>query len=115
MTCILQLVYIIIFFYILVAETPPQANCVHPLTKDVSLTETVRLECSATGRNVQYQWKLKSGSFPSKVTGINTNTLVIPDVRSSDNNRYSCVASNEGGSIFAAIIQFRITGESMII
>jgi len=33
------------------------------------------------------------------VTSINTNTLLIPDVRLSDDNTYNCAASNEGGSI----------------
>ena len=50
------------------------------------------------------------GSFPNKVTGINTNTLVIPDVRSSDDNTYTCVARNEGGRVSSHIAQLTVTG-----
>ena len=70
---------------------------IRPLPLSVDLTQTATFTCSATGYNVSYQWRVGSGSFPSKVTGINTNTLVIPDVRSSDDNMYGCVISNEAG------------------
>ena len=68
-----------------------------PASQHVNLTQTATFTCSATGYSVQYNWTIGSGTFPSKVTGINTNILVIPGVRSSDNNTYTCVASNEGG------------------
>ena len=67
------------------------------------------LTCNATGKNISYKWKIGSGSFPTKVTGINTTTLVIPDVRSSDDNTYICVASNEGGSN-SSDVKLSITG-----
>jgi len=69
-----------------------------PLPQSVDLTQTATFTCSATGYSVQYEWTIESGSFPDKVTGINTNTLMIPDVRSSDGNNYRCVVSNEGGN-----------------
>jgi len=69
-----------------------------PSPQSVDLTQNATFTCSATGYNVSYEWRIESGSFPNKVTGINTNTLVIPDVRSSDNNTYRCIVSNEGGS-----------------
>jgi len=68
-----------------------------PSPQSVDLTQTATFTCSATGYNVQYEWRIGSGSFPNKVTGINTSTLVIPDVRSSDDNTYRCRASNDGG------------------
>ena len=71
---------------------------IRPSPQSVDLTQTATFTCSATGYNVQYEWRIGSGSFPSKVTGINTTTLVIPDVRSSDDNMYGCVISNEEGS-----------------
>ena len=48
------------------------------------------------GYNVKYQWNVKSGLFPSDVTGINTSNLIIPEVRSFHGNKYTCKASNEG-------------------
>ena len=44
------------------------------------------------------------------MTGINTNTLMIPDVRSSDDNKYTCVASNEGGSVSSNGAKLTVTG-----
>ena len=83
----------------------------HPSAQHVELTECAKMTCSATGYDVNYQWTIGSGSFPSKVTGINTNTLVIPDVRSSDNNTtYSCTISNDGGSITSNPAKLTITG-----
>ena len=66
--------------------------------------------CFATGYDVSYQWAIGSGSFPSKVTGINTDTLVIPDVRSSDDNTYTCTISNDGGSITSNSAKLTVTG-----
>ena len=48
------------------------------------------------------------------MTGINTNTLVIPDVRSSDDNTYTCVASNEGGASPSYPARLTVTGMTMI-
>ena len=71
---------------------------IHPTPQHVNLTQTAIFTCNATGYNVSYEWTIGSGSFPSKVIGINSDTLVIPDVRSFDDNTYTCVASNEGGN-----------------
>ena len=86
-----------------------------PSSQSVDLTQTATFTCSATGYNVNYKWTIRSGSFPSKVTGINTNTLVIPDVRSSDDNTYTCVASNEGGSVSSKGAKLTITGMTMMV
>ena len=81
-----------------------------PLSQSVDLTQTATFTCSATGDDVKYQWTIGSGSFPSKVTGITTNTLVIPDVKSSDGNAYSCTISNDGGSVTSIPVQLTVTG-----
>ena len=85
----------------------------HPTPQHVNLTQTVIFTCNAIGYNVSYQWTIGSGSFPSKVTGINSNTLVIPDVRSSDDNTYTCVASNEGGNATSNAIKLTVIGMTM--
>jgi len=86
----------------------------HPSPQTVSLRQTATFTCSAIGYNVSYDWTIGSGSFPSKVTGIITNTLVIPDVRSSDDSTYTCVASNEGGSVSSITARLTVTGMTMI-
>ena len=86
----------------------------HPTPQHLDLTQTATFTCNATGHNVSYQWTIGSGSFPSKVTGINSNTLVIPDVRSSDDNTYTCVASNEEGNVSSNATKLTVTGMNII-
>ena len=81
-----------------------------PSPQSVDLIQTSTFTCSATGYNVKYQWEIGSGSFPSKVTGTNTNTLVIPDVRSSDDNTYTCTISNDGGNVTSDPAKLTVTG-----
>ena len=78
--------------------------------QNVDLSQVATFTCSATGYDVHYQWTIGSGSFPSKVTDTNTNTLVIPDVRSSDDNTYTCTISNDGGSVTSNPAKLTVTG-----
>ena len=71
--------------------------------------------CNATGYNVSYQWRIGSGSFSSKVRGTNSNTLIIPDVTSFDENEYICVVSNEAGSVLSRTANLTVTGEVMYV
>jgi len=48
------------------------------------------------------------------VTGIKAITLVIPYVRPSDGNTYTCVASNEGGSVTSNSATLTVTGMTMM-
>ena len=83
----------------------------HPSSQYIYPTETATFTCNASGYNVHYQWRIGSGSFPSKVMGIHSNTLVIPDVSSSDENIYTCIASNEAGSVSSHAANLILTGE----
>ena len=85
-----------------------------PFSQSVYLSQTAVFICFASGHEVKYQWTIRSRLFPNKVTGINSNTLVIPDVRSSDDNTYSCVASNEGGNVSSNATRLTILGMAMI-
>ena len=84
----------------------------HPSSQTINLTQTATFTCNATGYISSYQWTIQSGSFPGKVTGINSNTLVIPNVRSSDANTYTCVASNQAGMVSS---RAKLTVAGMII
>jgi len=48
--------------------------------------------------------------MPSNVIGTNTNTLMIPSVRSSNDDTYTCVAYNEGGTISSHPARLTVTG-----
>ena len=82
-----------------------------PLSQSVYLSQTAIFTCIATpGYELKYQWTIGSGSFPSKVTGLNNHTLVIPDVKSSDANYYTCVASNGIGSVSSNATRLTVLG-----
>ena len=78
---------------------PSPVIVINPQSQYTDLTEDATFTCNAKGYNISYYWTIGSGSFPNKVNGVYSNTLMIPDVRSSDDNTYVCVASNEGGSV----------------
>ena len=65
-----------------------------PVSQHVNLTQNAVFICNATGYKVSYNWTIGTGSFPNKVIDITNNVLVIPDVRSSDENQYCCIYSN---------------------
>ena len=93
---------------------PRPVIVLHPSSQYINLTQTATFTCNVTGDFIGYQWTIQSGLFPSKVTGINSNTLVIPDVRSSDANRYTCIASNQGGSVLSRAAKLIATGMIII-
>ena len=70
-----------------------------PTIRTQPLTQTAIFICSANGCNLSYEWTIGSGSFPRKVTDINSDTLMIPDVRLSDKNTYTCTVNNDGGRV----------------
>ena len=104
--------FLLIVNFSLLVERPTFVT--QPSSQSVDLTQTATFTCSATGYNVSYQWTIGSGSFPNKVTGINSNNLVIPNVRSSDDNTYTCVVSNRRGSR-SRDGQLTVTGMTMMI
>ena len=57
-----------------------------------------------------------SGAFPDdRATGVNSNTLTIKNVRSSDDDTYTCKASNAGGTAKSNTVQLTVTGMTMMI
>ena len=87
---------------------------IRPTPQYVNLTQTAIFTCNTTGYNVSYQWTIGSGSFPNKVIGINSNTLVIPDVRSSDDNTYTCVASNDERNTSSNATKLTVIGMNIL-
>ena len=86
-----------------------------PMSLAIYLTENVTFLCTVIGYEVtSYMWITGSGSFPNKVTDINSSTLVIPNVKSSDDNTYTCVASNSAGSANNTA-RLTVTGKTMMI
>ena len=76
----------------------------------VSLRETASITCSASEYNVSYQWIIESGSFPNKAVGTYSNTLVIPNVTSSDENTYTCMVTTQKGCVSSNTTQLIASG-----
>ena len=81
-----------------------------PFSQSLYLSQTAAFTCLTTGHEVKYQWTIRSGSLPSKVTGINHTTLVIPNITLSDANYYTCVAISEGGNISSSTTRLIVLG-----
>ena len=81
----------------------------------VSLTDTASITCSASENYVSYQWIIESGSFPSKVIGIYSNTLVIPNVTSSDENTYTCRVTTQRGCVSSNTTELITSGMILIL
>ena len=93
----------------------PPVFVLHPSSQYIYPTQTATFTCNASGHNVTYQWRIGSGSFPTKVMGIQSGTLIIPDVRSSDENTYTCIASDELWSVSSDAANLRLTGKNNMI
>ena len=99
-----------VYHFSLLVEPP--VLIVSPSSQSVNLTQTATFICNVTGYNISYQW---TGSLPSKAYNTNTSTLVIPDVRSSDDsNTYICKASNEGGNVTSDGAILTVTGKMYV-
>ena len=105
-------VRILLSFYLYIVEPSIIINVT--LNQDLDISQTATFKCNAAGYNISYYWTIGSGSFPSKVIGINSNTLIIPHLRSSDDNLYTCEASNLGGQVNRSK-QLTVTGIDHII
>ena len=89
----------------------PPVIVLHPYSQSVNLNQTAIFTCNATGYNISYQWITGSGSFPNKVTNTSSNTLIIPNVRSTDANTYTCVVSNKLGRVTSKTAILIVTGK----
>ena len=93
------------FIYIV---KPPTIDSIM-LNQGLDILQTAEFICSAAGYDVSYRWMVDSGSIPSKAFGINSNILIVPDLRSSDSNLYICEASNLAGNVNSSK-QLMVTG-----
>ena len=79
------------------------------LGQNLDILQTAVLSCNATGYGISYDWTVGSGQLPSKAIGVNTDTLIVPNLRSMDSNVYTCEASNLIGSVNSSI-SLTVTG-----
>ena len=100
-------------FIYCVVSTPKLT--IQPSSQQVNIGQNATFSCQAVGYKIRYQWTIGSGSFPSKVTGITTNTLMIPDVILSDGNTYTCTVSNGKGTVSSNPAELTIKGNVHIL
>ena len=84
--------HIIIFVDITVN---PKENTTAAEGTDVTLT------CNASvADNLRYQWmRMGKKTISSRAIGLNSSTLIIPDITVEDNGNYYCVVSSGGISV----------------
>ena len=92
----MQLQYVVTHIHMCIITSFVIVPCLEisvlPKPQAIDLTQTATFTCSATGYNISYFWTNgdKLEPFLDKVMGINNNTLVIPNVRSTDAGKYCC-------------------------
>ena len=99
-------IFILYLFYYIVR--PPIIDSIM-LNQGLDILQTAVFICNAAGYDVSYYWMVESGSLPNKAVGINSSTLVVSDLRSSDSNLYICEASNLVGKVNSSK-QLMVTG-----
>ena len=107
--CYIFSIYLPTYIFHLTTGRPSLLLSQPPLYS-VGLSKTAIIKCSAIGYNVTYRWVIESGAFPSKVIGVNDSTLVIPHVKSSDENTYTCVATAQIGCVSSSTTQIIVSG-----
>ena len=57
-----------------------------------------------------YQWQLDGNSFPLQTgaNGATTRTLILSNVQESNEGNYSCIITNDGGSVNSDLAQLTI-------
>ena len=76
----------------------------------INNSTNVSLTCEAEGAT-SYNWERQSGSIPSGVTGVNTNTLTIINLTPEYAGNYRCVATNDSGSSSSDYGTLTVNGE----
>ena len=100
--------YIYMCFYETIGR--PSVFLSQPSPFSVDIAGTASITCYVYGYDVTYHWITESGSFPSKVIDTNTSTIVIPDITSSDENTYTCVATTVNGCVSSNTTRLVVTG-----
>ena len=67
----------------------------------VTVGINVTLSCNATGAdNLRYQWiRMGKKTIPSRAIGVNSSTLIIPNIMVKDSGRYYCAVSSGNTSV----------------
>ena len=77
----------------------------------------VTLTCNASGAdNLKYQWmRMGNKTIPPTATGVNSNTLVIPNVTVDDSGQYKCVVSSDDIEVISEYGTVSVLGKQVII
>ena len=67
----------------------------------VAMGVNVTLTCNASGAdNLKYRWiRMGRKAIPSRARGVNSNTLIIPNIMVEDNGDYKCVVTSGNTSV----------------
>ena len=86
--------------------------------KDIHITITDRLRnavfsCETGLQDISYIWEKENSSVPNRAYGVNSSTLVIPNLAVADAGRYRCVIKpdNIERNMTLPYVHLNITGE----
>ena len=86
--------------------------------KDIHITIADRLRnavfsCETGLQGISYIWEKENGSIPNRAYGVNSSTLVIPNLAVADAGRYRCVIKQDNidWNRTSPYVHLNITGE----
>ena len=76
----------------------------------------VTLTCAASGAdNLKYQWmRMGQKTIPSRVRGVHSNTLIIPNIMVNDSGLYKCVVSSGDVSVISEVGNVSVLSKLLI-
>jgi hypothetical protein len=83
----------------LTVKTTAELNITLPRIKDVVLhiadrSRNAVFQCDTGISDVTYTWEKENGSMPNRAHGVNSSTLVIPNIAVADAGRYRCIVTS---------------------
>ena len=77
----------------------------NPEDRVVAVGTNVTLTCAASGAdNLKYQWmRMGKKAMPSRVRGVRSNTLIIPNIMVDDSGLYKCAVSSGNVSVTSKV------------
>ena len=76
----------------------------------------VTVTCVASGAdNLKYQWmRMGKKTIPSRVRGVRSNTMIIPNIMVNDSGLYKCVVSSGNVSVISKVGNVSVLSKLLI-
>ena len=87
-----------------------------PKNTTTAVGTDVTLSCNASGAdNLRYQWiRMGKKTISSRAIGVDSNTMIIPNVMISDSGFYKCVVSSGDVSVISKVGNVSVLSKLLI-